>query len=192
MTTKKNDNLTPLLIFAGFLLFIPFLFFTFLHYRKLKKMYPKTDDSQRIFDFGNLIPAIIPGAISLAIGAYLIAQSNQFWGSLIFIAITWLGYNFAKSIAVTYYGVIVNSKNDTILLPKDMANYGIEDYMKLKFIRELGTMDVVNLSSITKITKQAGKKLFIHGSFGSRGVEFSSKQKRDECIAAIENAENFN
>ena len=68
-----------------------------------------------------------------------------------------------------------------------MANYGIGDYLNLRFIRELGLMEEVKLSKVTKITRKAGTVLYIHGSFGSRGIIFSNKQKRDECIAAIEN-----
>ena len=48
-------------------------------------------------------------------------------------------------------------------------------------------MESVRLSQIKKITREAGKKLYIHGPFGSRGIHFSNKQKRDECISAIEN-----
>jgi len=69
-----------------------------------------------------------------------------------------------------------------------MANYSVSDYLNLKFITELGTVEEVQLNQIRKITRQAGKKLFIHGKFGSRGMSFSNKQKRDECISAIEDA----
>ena len=101
----------------------------------------------------------------------------------LFIGATW---NLVQDGEVTYYRVIADPRNDHVLLPKDMANYGIEDYVQLKFIRELGEMESVPLSQISKITLEAGKKLFIHGPFGSHGICFSNKQKRDECIAAIE------
>lgn len=68
-----------------------------------------------------------------------------------------------------------------------MVNFGIQDYLQLRFIRDMGDMESVPLSAITKITREAGKKLYVHGEFGSRGIAFSHKQKRDECIAAIEN-----
>ena len=58
----------------------------------------------------------------------------------------------------------------------------------MKFISDLGTMEEAPLSQVIKITRQADKKLFIHGRFGSRGMCFSNKQKRDECISAIEYA----
>ena len=78
--------------------------------------------------------------------------------------------------------------NNRVLLPKDMANYSITDYFNLKFITDLGTLEQVPLDQIRKITRQGGKKLFIHGKFGSRGMTFFNKQKRDECISAIEDA----
>ena len=37
-------------------------------------------------------------------------------------------------------------------------------------------------TAVEKITRQAGTQLFLHGSFGSRRIGFSSKLKRDECI----------
>lgn len=73
-----------------------------------------------------------------------------------------------------------------MLFPKDMANYSISDYLNFKFVTELGHMEEVPLSQIRRITRQAGKQLFVHGKFGSRGMKFSNKQKRDECLSAIE------
>lgn len=46
-------------------------------------------------------------------------------------------------------------------------------------------MDEVRLSEIGRITRKAGADLYIHGSFGSRRITFTNKQKRDECIYAI-------
>jgi hypothetical protein len=51
-------------------------------------------------------------------------------------------------------------------------------------------MDQVDIDEIEKITRQAGKRLFIHGPFGSRGISFTNKQKRDECYSAIQSASN--
>ena len=46
-------------------------------------------------------------------------------------------------------------------------------------------MDSVSLADVQKITRQAGKKLFLHGDFGSRRISFTDKLKRDECIHLI-------
>jgi hypothetical protein len=43
-------------------------------------------------------------------------------------------------------------------------------------------LDSVPLDAIDRITRQAGKRVFIHGEFGSRHISFTNKLKRDECI----------
>jgi hypothetical protein len=90
------------------------------------------------------------------------------------------------AISSHYFGVLVDAREDRLVIPKDMANYSISDYFQLKFIRDLGQMEIVRLSQIKRITRQGGTALFIHGKFGSRGVKFSIKQKRDECMSAIQ------
>ena len=195
MATNKKDDNGALMIVIGVIIFIPFLIFTFMHYAKIKKEFPITESSQRIFDFGNLFPDLGMGGGAILIGYYVLAIASSSKLAIIFVPVlviagVWLCYHIAKSIASTYFGVIVDPVRDIVLLPKDMANYGIEDYLKLRFIKELGSMEKVSLSEVTKITREAGKKLYIHGRFGSRGIAFSNKQKRDECIAAIENGSN--
>ena len=49
-------------------------------------------------------------------------------------------------------------------------------------------MEELPLKDITKITREGGKKSFIHGKFGTRCVKWRNKQKRDECVAARETA----
>lgn len=195
MATNKNDNNAGsviLMVGIGFIIFIPFLIFTFMYYAKLKREFPLTESSQRIFDMGKLLPTFAIGGFASMVGYYALVVASSSKLAIILVpifAITgiWLCYHIAKSIASTYFGVIVDPVRDSIILPKDMANYGIGDYLRLRFIKELGSLEIVKLSKVTKITRQAGKTLFVHGAFGSRGIEFTNKQKRDECLAAIEN-----
>lgn len=44
------------------------------------------------------------------------------------------------------------------------------------------SMDAVPLASIERITRQAGKRVLLHGDFGSRHITFTDKLKRDECL----------
>jgi hypothetical protein len=44
------------------------------------------------------------------------------------------------------------------------------------------------LSDIGRITRKIGYDLYLSGSFGSRRITFTNKQKRDECIYAIQNS----
>ena len=49
-------------------------------------------------------------------------------------------------------------------------------------LRQFTSLDSVPLNAIDRITRQAGKRVLIHGDFGSRHLSFTSKLKRDECI----------
>jgi hypothetical protein len=193
MTTKREqdrkDDQWMLLIAA--VVFIPFLVVALRHYKRMQERFPPTATSQRIFDTLNLLPPLGTGsaAVMATVGAIFYASG---WSlailavPLIAVGGIWLSCLMARWVGATYFGVIVDAANDTIVLPKDMASYGISDYLNFQFIRDLGEVDVLHLSSITKITREAGKHVYIHGPFGSRGMTFSNKQKRDECLAAIE------
>ncbi len=84
-------------------------------------------------------------------------------------------------------GVLIFEDTNTMVLPRDPANNTArQDFFRLKWFFDLMRLDVVKLGEIEKMTRQSGVKLFIHGAFGTIGLRFSSKQKRDECISAIE------
>lgn len=179
----------------GFIALLPLLIVSVIHYSRLKSKYPENEYSQRAFDIGNLarpcgtsIAAVVIFYWLYAIFASGKSIVSLVIGCTILVFALFTFFKIAQSVASTYFGVLVDPQNDRVLLPKDMANYSISDYFNLKFVTELGTMEEVPLSQIRRITRQAGKKLYIHGKFGSRGMEFSKKQKRDECISAIEDA----
>ena len=84
-------------------------------------------------------------------------------------------------------GVLLYPQTNTIVIPRDsLTNTAMADVFALKWIVDMYTMEAIDLNAIQKITRKSGKWLFIHGSFGTRGIYFSNKQKRDECISAIE------
>lgn len=190
---EKQDNARAICLLVGFVVFIPLMIFSFIRYQTFKTTYTENEYSQRIFDIGNLAPAFITAG-SFLLFAYIVCAYSfgspigYVLGPIALIGTALICVKIAQSIAATYFGVFVDAFNNRVLLPKDMANYSISDYFNLKFITDLGTMEQVPLDQIRKITRQGGKKLFIHGRFGSRGMSFSNKQKRDECISAIEDA----
>lgn len=195
-TAKQKQEQSRIMgLFIGFLALLPLLIVSVVHYSRLKSKYPENEHSQRIFDIGNLLQpcATSVGALFIFYWLYAMLASSKsiaatVIGGLIVVLAIFTFFKIAQSVASTYFGVLVDPENGRVLLPKDMANYSISDYFNLKFITELGTLEEVPLSEVRRITRQAGKKLFIHGKFGSRGMEFSKKQKRDECISAIEDA----
>lgn len=192
MATAKNRNQSDGLVFiAGIIVLLPLLLVSIIGYYTLKSRYPENTESQRVFDVGNLSRPFMTAGLLIALSWMLIAWTSKLPGSLliqgsIIAFAAFVLFKIAQSISSTYLGVIIDPNNDRLLLPKDMANYSLTDYLSLRFITELGTVEQVPLSQIKRITRQAGTKLFIHGKFGSRGIHFSTKQKRDECISAIE------
>ena len=194
LAAKKKDD-SELYIVLGMVLFIPFLVFAWRHYSQLKRDFAASTSSQRIFDTASLWYPLGLGGGLTAVSGYLIlslAQGPWYLSAVLAPCLAflflYLGRQVARWLAATYFGVLVDPLQDRVLLPCDTASYGIADYISFRFLKDMGTVDSVPLSAITKITRKAGKSLYVHGAFGSRAMTFTNKQKRDECIAAIESA----
>jgi hypothetical protein len=187
-TKKKDDGATIELI--GAILFIPFLIFSYFHFNKLKNKYMIDANSRRIVDSANIGTFMMKTGLSLFFIGYityaLLKSSHEIFGILLLILGVYLSIQYAKRLAAIYLGPIVNYASDEISFPVDMESYTITDNIKFRYITDLPIMDTVALSKIERITRQAGKNLYMHGQFGSRRISFSNKQKRDECIAAIQ------
>ena len=52
--------------------------------------------------------------------------------------------------------------------------------------KELLSYTTREFSTEESISREKGKILFIHGEFGTRKIEYMTKQKRDECLYAIQ------
>lgn len=194
LAAKKKDD-SDVYIALGMILFIPFLVFAWRHYNRLKREFAANASSQRIFDTESLWYPLGVGGVITAVLAYLILllAHRSWYLSIIFapclvLLFLYLGRQVARWLAATYFGVLVDPLQDRLLLPCDMASYGVADYLSFRFLQDMGVVDSIPLSGITKITREAGKSLYVHGAFGSRAMTFTNKQKRDECIAAIESA----
>jgi len=190
---QKQESSAALGLIIGFIICAPLLVVSIYHYYRLKSQYDESEHSQRIFDVGNLVRpfvlAILPVFIAWRLYALTLSRdgaASTIVTAVILMATLFVLFKISKLISSTYYGVLIDPENDRVVLPKDMENYSISDYLKLKFITELGAMEEVPLGQIRRITRQGGKKLFVHGKFGARGMRFSTKQKRDECLSAIE------
>ena len=98
----------------------------------------------------------------------------------------WPMKKMAERIAIEYFGVIFNDNDRTIVLPADIDNMGLGDRLRLKFLSRMGEQDSIEIRKISNITREKGVNFYIHGDFGSRRINFSNKQKRDECISALQ------
>jgi len=135
----------------------------------------------RLIDFLSYFSSGLTGFVSPSAVA-LIGNVSQV---PIFGFIIWLIYQYSKRLAVKYQGVIADPATGILIIPFDWTNQGIDDWLKLRPLRRLGEVEKIALRDISRITREAGKKLHIHGSFGSREISFTNKQKRDECLAMI-------
>lgn len=190
-TSKKNGN--EGVIYLALILFIPFLLFSAMRYSLIKDSHLNDESNFRIMDFAVTNRVLIPaGLCMIFLFSAIKSDSGITFGSiLIIIFLILLSILLSLRLAVVYAGVMVNDEKDKISFPPDIQSFGITDYFSSKLIEYFYNINAVKLSIITKMTREAGKKLFIHGKFGSRCLVFSSKQKRDECIALIQDSDNY-
>lgn len=201
---NKSDGAAALIVLTlvAFLIFLPFLTITFSRYRKLKKMYEAIPNTQRVYDIGNLFKTIgwavamvivfagIFIGISFAIEKYIPPEYTKHIALILMSAcvlvILWPLKKMAERVAVEYFGVIFNDNDHSMHLPADIDNMGLGETLRLHFLRRLGDQDRVDIKKITNITREKGVNFYIHGDFGSRKIKFTNKQKRDECISALQ------
>ena len=94
---------------------------------------------------------------------------------------------YASRIATTQIGVLIYKQYDAFVIPCDVYNATFLDQFKLRWFTDMRNMEVLQLSQIVKITRGGhGKMLYIHGTFGTRGVMWRDKRKREECIYALQ------
>ncbi|MBN3135197.1 hypothetical protein [Pectobacterium punjabense] len=192
---KKNDSDDLLYIFCavGMVMFIPFIIFMVLHYKKLIREYTSST-TQRVFDIRSFFKALggvfgITAIVTYLCLAYILELTypyNIIFGGIYLICLIYVMYHMSLSLANTYFGVVVDSKRRKVIIPVDTANCSLTDLLALNFIRKAGSVEEISLDEIDRVTKEKGVNFYIHGVFGSRMIGFSNKQKRDECLSAIQ------
>jgi tellurium resistance protein TerD len=204
MATKKNDaDVKFFFSVVAFLIFIPFMAFAYLHYRNLKSRYVTNKNVQRIVDIGRLYAAVGTAiaalAISLGMFWFISAMftkstagtsfSDFVFPIMLVIYVLVMVYplkKLADAAGTAYLGVILDDSSQTLIFPADLANCSASDIVKLRFLEGLGSVDMIPLTQISSFTREKGRLLHIQGDFGSRALSFSNKQKRDECLSALQ------
>jgi len=176
-------NAICLLLFAPFLIFSAFKFFS------LKRQYMSGNNFHRVIDIGTIKQPMM-AAVGLVVMAYIAIgityDSHRNLSVLVLAIVFVLAIFMAQWVAVKYIGAIIDADERVVFFPPDMQSYGVGDYVTLKFLKDMTRLDMVRIDDIQRITRQVGKRLYLHGPFGSRGIFFSEKQKRDECMSAIQ------
>lgn len=191
MATKKQNQENAEFYFLLYM--IPFivlaLVFGLYHYAKLKRQYLTGPHVRRVFDMGINGGAMFFSGF-LACGYFAVAYFLYRYAPLSLVltvpmslvVLNWVG----KLQASAFLGVVVDYQQGVVFFPPNDEALDIMDSLLIwPRIRQLTTMDTVLLTDVQKITREAGKRLFLHGDFGSRRISFTGKLKRDECIHLI-------
>lgn len=200
---KKNDDMKIIVYILGTLIFSIFLLNSLRVYKKFASKYDIENADLRVNDSTMFIKyillaipcAVVLGFMWIALDYNIILSGNPIPEKLIFeitgrviISIPlliWLIVISAR-IGTTQIGVCIYKNKDRFVIPGDPHNNSLIENIKLKFVGDLTSMEELKISDIQKITRQSGIKLFVHGNFGTRCISWRDKQKRDECIAALE------
>ncbi len=187
---------------AGIILSTLLVFFMIIFYFTFSgfaKKYLNKESAVRVIDIKNCLPtvdAISMMILILFVCALIVLNHDMLEykvGSLfVCIIACMLGIVEAKHLAVRYLGVIVDEQRDFVAFAYDMESYTISDYITLRFIKDYCSVDTIPLSEINRLSRGRGVELYMHGDFGSRGLLFSSKQKRDEALAMIKELNSSN
>ncbi|HYC42785.1 MAG TPA: hypothetical protein VEB70_07340 [Noviherbaspirillum sp.] len=157
-----------------------------------------TDVYQAVASFVGLSWAI--GIVGLVIGLII---GVPFAG--IALLLTLFARYLGNVFAALYIGVLIDVENDLVSLAGSELDNSILDIVTLKAARNMAKRDVFPLSEVEgvfcqtrrwseKVNGSNGRSrtvqrvkygLNLTGLFGSRNIEFSSKQKRDECRSAL-------
>jgi hypothetical protein len=194
---KEKDEAAKYLMAAlGILLFLPLLIFAVSSFNALQQKYLESTAAQRVMDIRRIFPTLIVGGTVFFVGAIFIyyiiniMNKNSSFSIIAIIialpAVIFIGYHFARHLAVLYFGIVADKDKDILVFPHDMQSYILSDYFSFRFLKDYCNVDTIELSSITKMTRGHGTELYVHGPFGSRRIIMSTKQKRDECLAMIQ------
>ncbi len=185
MTAKKDVDKSGLLLYC-IPAILATLVFSLYHFSKLKQQYLTGPNVRRVFDIGAQGAALVAsgffGFFCYVVGVLLYdkAPSSIFLTiPLGLVLLNWAG----KVQAYAFLGVIVDYDKGLVFFPPNSENLDIVDsLMVLPKLGQMTSMDAVPLASIERITRQAGKRVLLHGDFGSRHITFTDKLKRDECL----------
>lgn len=186
---RRNKDNADNLVLAALAAAAVLLVFSMIHFLRFKSQYASGPRARRVFDMGMNWRAILETGLLAVVYfaiAYVLYDSYSL-SVLITVPLGMYVFNWLGKVqARAFLGVVVDPDRGDVLFLSSPDNLEITDYlMVLPVLRNYGSFDRIALSDVQWITRQAGKRLFLHGDFGSRRIDFSNKLKRDECIHLI-------
>jgi hypothetical protein len=185
MATKK-DEYDGVFLFLIIPAVLATLVFSLYYFSRLKKQYLTGPHARRIFDIGAQGTSLfISGVLGYAYYMIVVVLYHYIPLTLVLtlplglVLLIWMG----KAQAYAFLGVIVDYDKGVVFFRPNEESLDIGDMLLVvPLLRQFTSLDSVRLDAIDQITRQAGKRVFIHGEFGSRHISFTNKLKRDECI----------
>ena len=209
MARKKNDAdvFLGMLGLLGFLILGLFLINSVCVVRHYDHKYKFNEATARVTDtwnFARFLPEIVAaGAVAFFACAPLFAPLEEAWNAggarfaltasyaLIVVGVFMFApfLPLSARLATTQAGLLIYEQRGYFVIPADWNCRSFsENIFRLKIVDWLFEMERLELRDVTKITREGGKVAFVHGRFGTRKISWRDKQKRDEYVAALENA----
>ncbi len=193
MAKKKDED--PGLIYVAVAVGILVFVFSLFHYFRFSSKYARPG-TQRVFDIAGAFQSLVSSAgviavVSVSLYALHAKYAWPMWGLLLLSlpVLNWAG----KAQALAFLGVVVDSEKGFMYYPPTLTTLSFVQWLAVyPLLARLTSPTWIPIGAIESMTKQAGKRLFLHGDFGSIDLNFSSKLKRDECIHIIRSAKNGN
>jgi hypothetical protein len=199
------EQLKAVFYCIGFLFFSIFIINAFVVYKKYSRKYNFDEADYHVHDaysFLQYIPISIGAAAVPAITLYMIyswiSGGNFTYTNIIIAIICFIFFALFPIISLfaisarmgtAQVGMLVYKNKGIFVIPKDSRNNSLlENIFSSKLIKDSYSMEEIPLDGLVKITRKSGKYAYVHGNFGTRCISWNDKQKRDECIAALEMA----
>lgn len=204
---EKGDAALGMIVVFGCAVLALFLINSALVYHHYNKKYNFGEATARVTDTFNFVrfgPEIAAVSLLIYIAGFSILEkllnppNLPIFQAMVFLILMAAGLGIlvvfpclllTARLATTQAGMLVYRQRGYFVIPTDWnKNTFTENILKFRIVRAMYEMECLALSEIKKITREGGKIAFVHGDFGTRKISWRDKQKRDECIAALENA----
>ena len=209
---KKNDadGIVALVALASVLLSSVFLINTVAVNKHFAKKYNVNEVDIRVHDSGNILRffkhmygigllmiaslillmlAFAPLGDMMNVGVNIVNVSELLLIVILLVIALVSCFTLSARIGTSQIGMLVFPDKDKFVIPADPnRNTFVENVFQGKLFSDMYKMEELPLSEIQKITRESGKKAYVHGKFGTRKISWRDKQKRDECIATLERA----
>lgn len=198
---KNSSGEAALLIFLAMLILSVFtinsviVFYYNAHKYRMRQASQRVSDPWNIGRFWGYIIGLAAFAVILGFVGGGALNNEHPSGGAIFLAILCFGAIFMLALALSarigtcQVGMLVFEREGYFVIPTDPTQFTLtQDVLQARAFTSMFEMEILPLDGLRRITREYGKKAFLHGTFGTRTVNWRNKRMRDECISALQMA----